>query len=205
MWPEKCARLDSNQRPPPIDVDGAASTKARVKEVLDLGADGITIPHVTSLDEAKLAISFFRAANANVWSPSNPGGHVIAMLMLEDAAAVAQAKEVADLKGYSILACGIGSLAQALGGDRAGAEAGTQKVLVEAKRAKLADMLTANPQDVEQRVKEGFLRVPAHGSGSQCACACNDQSCRGASRTWPKHGIDGYYSREGHQPNDGKT
>ncbi len=46
------------------------------------------------------------------------------MLMLEDPAAVAQAREVADLKGYSILACGIGSLAQALGGDRAGAEAG---------------------------------------------------------------------------------
>ena len=38
----------------------------------------------------------------------------------------------ADLKGYSMLACG--SLAQALGGDRAGAETGTQKVLVEARR-----------------------------------------------------------------------
>ena len=46
-----------------------------------------------------------------------------------------------------------------MGGDRAGAEAGTQKVLVEARRAKLADMLTANPQDVEQRVKEGFLAL----------------------------------------------
>ena len=85
------------------------------------------------------------------------------MLMLEDPAAVAQARDVADLKGYSILACGIGSLAQALGGDRAGAEAGTQKVLAEAKRAKLADMLTANPQDVAQRVKEGFLALLMQG------------------------------------------
>jgi 2-keto-3-deoxy-L-rhamnonate aldolase RhmA len=92
-------------------------------------------------------------------APANPGGRVIAMLMLEDPGAVAQAKEVADLKGYSIVACGIGSLAQAMGGDRAGAEAGTQKVLAEAKRAKLADMLTANPQDVAQRVKEGFLAL----------------------------------------------
>jgi hypothetical protein len=30
-------------------------------------------------------------------------------------------------------------------------------VLAEAKRAKLADRLTANPQDLEQRVKEGLL------------------------------------------------
>ena len=96
-------------RIPPIDKDGAAAAKARVKEALDNGADGVTIPHVTSVDEAKLAISFFQDAKANVWSPSNPGGRVIAMLMLEDPAAVAQAKEVADLKGYSILACGIGS------------------------------------------------------------------------------------------------
>ena len=150
-------------RIPPIDVDGAAAAKARVKEALDLGADGVTIPHVTSVEEAKLAIGFFQEAKANVWSPSNPGGRIIAMLMLEDPAAVAQAKEVADLKGYSILACGIGSLAQSLGGDRAGAEAGTQKVLVEAKRAKLADMLTANPQDVAQRVKEGFLALLMQG------------------------------------------
>jgi hypothetical protein len=81
------------------------------------------------------------------------------MLMLEDPMAVAQAGDVADLKGFSILACGIGSLTQALGGDRAGAEAGTQKVLAEAKRARLADMLTANTQDVVQRVKEGFLAL----------------------------------------------
>jgi beta-lactamase class D len=47
-------------RIPPIDKDGAASAKARVKEALDLGADGVTIPHVQSLDEAKLAISFSR-------------------------------------------------------------------------------------------------------------------------------------------------
>jgi 2-keto-3-deoxy-L-rhamnonate aldolase RhmA len=153
-------------RIPPIDKDGAASAKARVKEALDLGADGVAIPHVQSLDEAKLAISFFQDAKANVWSPSNPNGRVIAMLMLEDPAAAAQAKEVADLKGYSILACGIGSLTQALGGDRAGAEAGTQKILAEAKRAKLVDMLTANPQDVEQRVKEGFLALLMQGPTS---------------------------------------
>jgi 2-keto-3-deoxy-L-rhamnonate aldolase RhmA len=156
-------------RIPPIDKDGLAAAKARVKEVLDLGGDGVTIPHVRTLDEAKEAIGFFHAAGANVWSPSNPRGDKIAMLMLEDPAAVAAAAAVADLKGYSILACGIGSLAQALGGDREGAEAGTQKVLTEAKRAHLVDMLTFNAQDAEKRVKEGFLALLTQGQAADDA------------------------------------
>jgi 2-keto-3-deoxy-L-rhamnonate aldolase RhmA len=150
-------------RIPPIDTDGADAARRRVKEALDRGADGVTIPHVRSVDEARQAIGFFADAGADVWSPSTPNGTRIAMLMLEDPAAVAQAREVADLQGISILACGIGSLTQALGGDRAAAEAGTQKVLAEARRVKIPDMLTANPQDVEKRVKEGFLALLMQG------------------------------------------
>jgi 2-keto-3-deoxy-L-rhamnonate aldolase RhmA len=153
-------------RIPPIDKDGAAAARARVKEALDAGADGVTIPHIQNLDEARQAIGFFQDAKANVWSPSNPSGDTIAMLMLEDPDAVLQAQAVADLKGYSILACGIGSLAQALGGDREGAEAGTQKVLAEAKRAKLVDMLTFNAQDAEKRVREGFLALLTQGQAA---------------------------------------
>jgi 2-keto-3-deoxy-L-rhamnonate aldolase RhmA len=150
-------------RIPPIETDGAAAAKTRVKEILDAGADGVTIPHIRNLAEAREALAFFRDAGANVWSPKNRRGETLAMLMLEDPAAVAQAKEIAALDGLSILACGIGSLRQALGGDRAGAEAGTQKVLQEAKGAGLPDMLTANTQDVAQRVKEGFLALLMQG------------------------------------------
>jgi 2-keto-3-deoxy-L-rhamnonate aldolase RhmA len=156
-------------RIPPIDKDGAAAAEARVGEVFDAGGDGVTIPHVTGIDEAKQAIAFFEHAKANVWSPSNPRGDKIAMLMLEDANAVAQARAVADLKGYSILACGIGSLTQALGGDKEGAEAGTQKVLAEAKRAKLVDMLTFTASDAEKRVKEGFLALLTQGAAADDA------------------------------------
>ena len=150
-------------RIPPISKDGADATKARVKEIFDAGADGVTIPHIRDLDEARLALSFFEAAKANVWSPSNPKGTKLAMLMLEDPKAITQRKEIADLKGLSILACGIGSLAQALGGDRAGAEAGTQQVLVETKRVRIANMLPATVKDVEQRVKEGFSAILGQG------------------------------------------
>ena len=151
-------------RIPPISKDGAEATRARVKEILDAGADGVTIPHIRDLDEAKLALSFFDSANANVWSPSNPKGTKLAMLMLEDPKAIAQRKEIAELKGLSILACGIGSLAQALGGDRAGAEAGTQQVLAETRRLRLANMLPATVKDVEQRVKEGFSAILGQGA-----------------------------------------
>lgn len=150
-------------RIPPISKDGAEATRARVKEILDAGADGVTIPHIRDLDEAKLALSFFAAAKADVWSPKNPRGTTLAMLMLEDPKAIAQRKEIAELPNLSILACGIGSLTQALGGDRAGAEAGTQQVLAETKRLKIGNMLPATVKDVEQRVRDGFNAVLGNG------------------------------------------
>ena len=153
-------------RIPPIEADGAAAARTRVKEAFDLGADGVTIPHVQSVDQAKQAIGFFADAKANVWSPKNPGGDRLAMLMIEDPGALEQAAQIADLDGYSILACGIGSLTRALGGNREAGEAGTQKVLAESKRAKLPNMLTATTADVEKRVKEGFLAILAQGQNA---------------------------------------
>ena len=97
-------------------------------------------------------------------SPANPSGTVIAMLMVEDPGAVAVVDQIADLKRFSVLACGIGSLTQAMGGDRAGAEAGNQKVLAASKRVGIPNMLTANSKDVEQRVREGFLGLLGQGT-----------------------------------------
>jgi HpcH/HpaI aldolase/citrate lyase family len=146
--------------------EDAAQGRARLREVFALGGDGITFPHVESLDEAKQILAAAQAEKINVWSPSNPKGDKILMLMLEDPTAVAQAAEFANLRGYSLLACGIGSLRGALKGDAAGAEAGVQNVLAETKRAKLVNMLTASTSDVEQRVKEGFLGILAQGQNA---------------------------------------
>jgi 2-keto-3-deoxy-L-rhamnonate aldolase RhmA len=153
-------------RIPPIDRGGADATRARVKEAFDLGADGVTVPHVRNIDEANQVLGFFRDAEVDIWSQQNPKGEKLAMLMIEDPGALAQATAIADLEGYSILACGIGSLTQALGGNREAAEAGNQKILAETKRVRLVNMLTASPQDVERRVKEGFLALLAQGSAA---------------------------------------
>ncbi len=150
-------------RIPPISTDGEDAARARVKEILDLGADGVILPHVRNVAEARLAVSFFAEAGADVWSPSNPSGEIIAMIMLEDPDALAQVAEIADIPGYSMLACGIGSLTRALDGDREAAEAGNQEVLAHAKRVGVADMITANAETIEQRVQEGFLGLLMQG------------------------------------------
>lgn len=154
-------------RIPSIERDGEEATRARVREALELGADGVVLPHVRSVAEARAAVSFFEDAGADVWSPSNPHGSVIAMLMVEDPDAVAEAAAIADVPGYSVLACGIGSLTGALGGDREAAEQGNRAVLAEATRAGLADMITANSGDIEQRVEEGFLGLLMQVGGAE--------------------------------------
>jgi 2-keto-3-deoxy-L-rhamnonate aldolase RhmA len=150
-------------RIPPFHEDPAAAT-ARIKEAFAAGADGVTVPHVRSVDEARRVREAFNAANVNVWSPSNPAGDKIAMLMIEDPGALAQVKAFADLGGISVLACGIGSMTQALGGDRQKGEQATQTVLAETRRVKVPNMITANAKDVEQRIKEGFLALLMQGA-----------------------------------------
>lgn len=161
--PQASSRKTLIVRIPPFHLDEAAGA-ARIKEALSLGADGVTVPHVENIDEANRVLQAFRAAKVNVWSPSNPRGEKIAMLMIEDPGALAQVKQFADLKGVSVLACGIGSMTQALGGDRAKGEEATQQVLAETKRARIPNMLTANSQDVEKRLKEGFLALLMQGA-----------------------------------------
>jgi 2-keto-3-deoxy-L-rhamnonate aldolase RhmA len=150
-------------RIPSIESDGADVTRQRVQDVLNLGADGVVLPHVRSAEEARLAVSFFTEAHADVWSPSNPTGEILAMIMVEDPNALAEVEAIADTPGISILACGIGSLTRALGGDREAAEAGNQEVLAHAKRVGVPDMITANADNIAQRIEEGFLALLMQG------------------------------------------
>jgi 2-keto-3-deoxy-L-rhamnonate aldolase RhmA len=159
-------------RIPPISQDGEAAARARVAGALANGADGVVLPHVRSPEEARVAVGFFEQAGADVWSPDNRGGSVVAMLMVEDPGALATAREIADVPGYSVLACGIGSLTRALGGDREAAEAaeaGTLGVLAHATRVGRPDMITANAEDAARRIEEGFLALLMSGSGADDA------------------------------------
>jgi len=148
-------------RIPPISVDGIEAARARVKEVLAHGAGGVVLPHVQSAEEARIAVSFFEGVN--VWSPANPDGDIIVMLLVEDPDVFAELEEIANIPGYSSLVCGIGSLTHALGGDKEAAEVIVQEVLSQSKRAGLADLMTVDEKSVEERVNQGFLAILAYG------------------------------------------
>ena len=151
-------------RIPSIANDGEELTKRRVEEIMDLGADGVVFPHVRNVEEAQMVAGFFQHLDIEVWSPTNPTGEKLAMIMIEDPVAVGLAAQIAGVQGYSILACGIGSLTRALGGDREASEEGNLNVLAEATRVGLPDMITANVGNVQQRLDEGFLALLMQGS-----------------------------------------
>lgn len=153
-------------RIPPMSDAGEETTRARVDELVGLGVDGVILPHIRSVEEARFAIGLFESAGADVWSPANPDGAFVVMLMLEDPDAVAQAETIANLPGYSMLSCGIGSLTGALGGDREAAHAGAMQVLAEATAAGLTSMMTANPDNIDQRMEEGFLGILTMGASA---------------------------------------
>lgn len=149
-------------RLPPIAVDGAATTRKRIAESLKAGAHGIVIPHIRSPEEARMAVGFVEDMGIDVWSPANRRGSVILMLMIEDAGALAAAREIADVPGYSALSCGIGSLARDLG-DRAAAEAGCEKIFQQATRAQLPSFMLARVDTVAARITEGYLGLLTMG------------------------------------------
>ncbi|WP_262696449.1 aldolase/citrate lyase family protein [Kordiimonas aquimaris] len=154
-------------RIPPIYQDGVDISRARAKEALDLGADGVVLPHIRSAEEARVAVSFFD--DYNVWSPKNPDGKIVVMLLVEDPNVFAELEEIANIPGYSSLACGIGSLTQALGGDREAAEVLNQQVLAHSKRAGMVDLITATEETMALRVKQGFLGLLPIGPNKDAA------------------------------------
>jgi 2-keto-3-deoxy-L-rhamnonate aldolase RhmA len=153
--------MDLLVRIPPMSEAGVETSRARVNELLAMGADGVVFPHVRSAEEARVAISFFDGVN--VWSPANPEGDIVVMLMLETPEVFAELEEIANIPNYSALACGIGSLTGALGGDREAAEKLNLQLLAESQRVGLADMITANTESVARRVNEGFLGLLVYG------------------------------------------
>lgn len=154
-------------RIPTIGDAGAEATRARVAEIHALGADGVVIPHIRTPEEARLAVGFFAEAGADVWSPANPDGTFIAMLMVEDPGAIAAIEEIVAVPGYSMLSCGIGSLTGAMDGDRAGAEAACQNVSDLAAAAGMPSMMTANAEIIGDRIDQGYLGLLLAGPPEQ--------------------------------------
>lgn len=153
------ATVDEAERPTflvGVDLGDDAYIRQQVEEVLTHGVDGVVIPYRQSLADTIEAVSFFEDIGAEVWSPTNPDGKIISMFMIETAEGLTNAEAIADVGGYSALACGVGSLGGELG-DPAAAEEGCAMIKAHADRTAVPSMMTVfNMQMLEQRMAQNY-------------------------------------------------
>lgn len=94
-------------------------------------------------------------ARADLW-PLDPGGELSSLLLIENQEGVKNAPAIARQRGATVVFAAPGDLSSAYVGDRAAVEKAIQAILAACKGANVACGITAGPQDVEQRIKEGF-------------------------------------------------
>jgi ABC-type uncharacterized transport system permease subunit len=94
---------------------------------------------------------------------------VIAMLMVEDKGAIAELDDIAAVKSYSLLSCGIGSLTQNMGGDAPGAEAACQRARDLGAKAGMPSMMTASASTIKNRIEKGYLGLLLSGTADQAS------------------------------------
>lgn len=172
-------------RIPPLEDDREIGPH-RVAEVLDSGAHGIVFPQLNSPEDAKLAIDSMRYAGlrpereaesvpaasywglsegeykqrADVW-PINPEGELINMFLIENQDGIRHARQIVNTPGVSIAVPGPGDLNRAYKGDREAVENAIQTVLAACKEFDIPCGITANVNDVERRLSEGFRVIIA--------------------------------------------
>ena len=94
-------------------------------------------------------------AKADVW-PLDPEGELLNMIQIENKTGIANVDEIAAVPGVSMLMAAPGDLGMAYGGDAEATEEALQTVLRAATAAGLPCAITAGPDDVERRIREGF-------------------------------------------------
>lgn len=145
----------------PIHADPDAA-RERVRAVVEVGADGITFPHVLDPEEARQGVAWVEEATDGLW-PGNPGGDFLAFVMVEDPSSVAIAGEIVGTEGVSIASPGPGSLRQAYEGDMEKVEAAVEAVLAACKTHGVPCANTASETDVVSKVERGFRLLITQG------------------------------------------
>lgn len=129
-------------RVPPVR-DGAAQARENVARALEAGVAGIVFPHVESPEDAAAAVSAMGESSLN-------------MLIVEDKAGVERATEIAGTAGAGVIFAGPGDLRRAYEGDMAAVEDAIQTVLNACKEHDVPCGITAGPEDIEERIAQGF-------------------------------------------------
>lgn len=166
-------------RIPPIR-DGEVEALDRTQRLLDAGVYGVVFPHVETADEAAWAVRAMRyrpegarpagsgvaarywgvsqdeyLRRADVW-PLNPNGELVSFLLIEDQAGIDNVRDIVATEGVSIVSPGPGDLRQLYDGDMEKVESAIQTVLAACQEHDVPCGITAGPDDIEQRLDEGF-------------------------------------------------
>jgi 4-hydroxy-2-oxoheptanedioate aldolase len=162
----------------------------RIARQLDLGVSGIVFVGVESADEVKAGLAAMRyksnggtrpdgvgsapavwgmseqeyRAKADLW-PLNPNGELINWTIVESKEGLKHVREIAAVKGISVLLPGAGTLRGVFSSmdstgkrvfDAAGWEAAIQQVLAACKEFNVPCGYPANANDIEERMRQGF-------------------------------------------------
>jgi 4-hydroxy-2-oxoheptanedioate aldolase len=95
------------------------------------------------------------SARADLW-PLDPRGELSSLLLIENQEGVKNVKAIAKTRGVSVIFAAPGDFSASYVGDRAAVENAIQTVLAACKEANIPCGITAGPQDIEKRIKEGF-------------------------------------------------
>ena len=174
---------------PEIAPDPARAIE-NISRQLNLGASTIVFVSVESADEVKQGLAAMRFKSkggtrpddvgsapaywglsekeyrekADLW-PLNPNGELTSWTIVESKAGLEKVREIAAVKGISVLFPGAGTLRQVFtttgpdgqrNFDAAGWEAAIQQVLAACKEFNIPCGYPANENDIETRIKQGF-------------------------------------------------
>jgi 4-hydroxy-2-oxoheptanedioate aldolase len=88
--------------------------------------------------------------------PLDPNGEIFNILLIENQEGVKNVREIAQVPGVSAISAAPGDLNTSYVGDRDAVEKAIQTILAACKEFKVICAVTAGPNDVERRIKEGF-------------------------------------------------
>lgn len=141
-------------RIPPIR-DGHEVASAHITEGLAARVNGLVLPHVESAEEVALANA---AVGDRLW-PLNPSGDIINVILIEDQAGIARAREIVGAPGVGVAIPGPGDLRRAYEGDMVAVENAIQTVLAECLDLGVACGITAGVDDIGMRLEQGFRMI----------------------------------------------
>jgi 2-keto-3-deoxy-L-rhamnonate aldolase RhmA len=141
-------------RIPPVREDREAA-RSHLAEGLAAGVHGLVLPHVESPGDVALAAE---VVGARLW-PVNADGDVLTVILIEDQAGIAIAREIVSAPGVGVAIPGPGDLRRAYEGDMEAVENAIQTVLAACKEFDVPCGITAGPDDIAMRLEQGFRMI----------------------------------------------